>query len=343
MDATTLPLPLRRQADKQLGLFTRAQAKKAGVAARELDRQRRARNLVAVRRGVYLDRVAWASSAADPASRHLLEAVARRLVTTGDVVISHQSAAAVLGYRLLDGPPRRPTLTVARPAGSPPLRLHDLYTGDLPRQDRLRRGDVEMTSGPRTVADCCRSLGRDAALVVADSALREGVPRAQVLEVLSRCRTWPGAVLAKDVVLFADGRSESVLETLARQWFLEQGLPAPEPQARLLAASGGRFLARVDFFWPEFRTVCEMDGRLKYAPEREARPGSPGDPLFEEKKREDRLREHGAEVVRGYWSDRHDRGAALADRLTQAFARGQAQPVGPRYRVLPPRPDTVGA
>lgn len=331
VESLTLPPTLVALMADQGGVFTRAQGVRLGVPAIELDRRRRAGQLVAVRRGVYAD--------ADHSTSHLQAASARRLITAGDVVISHGSAACLLGYRLLGGPPRIPALTVARQPDEPALRLHHLHTAGVPTAHRmLLHPAVPITSPARTVADCARGLSRDAALVVADSALGARVSRAEVLAILGRCVRWTGVVGALEVVRFADGQAESALESLARQWFLEQGLPAPQLQLELCDAGTGMYVARVDFIWRKHRTVCEVDGRLKYAVSDATRPGDAlRDPLFLEKRREDDLRGLGLEVVRGYWSDGRDRGQALAGRLRDAFARGAARTDPPRWGVLAPR------
>lgn len=339
VDALVLPPSLTLLVREQGGVFLREQAVEAGLSAAEVERRRRAGQLVAVRRGVYATAADVAASAADPRALHRREASAQRLVTKGDVVVSHTSAAWLLGYRLLGSPPARPTLTVARPPGAAHLHLHDVRTAELPARDRhLLLPRLPVTSAARTVADCCRTLDRDAALVVADSALGLGVSRSAILDVLVRCRRWPGAATAAGVVRFAEGRAESVLESLARQWFLEQGLPAPELQLQLCHGSTGQYVAKVDFIWRQQRTVCEVDGRLKYDVDAQQVPGDEvHDPLFVEKRREDQMRELGLEVVRGYWSDGSDRGRRLAQRIRRAFDRGAMRSDPPRYGVRTPR------
>jgi len=77
---------------------------------------------------------------------------------------------------------------------------------------------------------------------------------------------------------------------------------------------------RCDFGWEEHRTVAEFDGRIKYG--RCLRPGQdPGDAVFEEKVREDALRDGGLQVVRWIWAEL-DSFDAPAVRLRRAFARG---------------------
>ena len=76
-----------------------------------------------------------------------------------------------------------------------------------------------------------------------------------------------------------------------------------------------RFVARVDFLL-KGRTICEVDGRLKY---------EDSGTLWAEKQREDRLRELGFEVVRGYWSDGVNP-MRLAGELQRAFVRAALNP-----------------
>ena len=313
----------------QWGAFSRAQALAEGLDAAEIDRRVRTQELVALRRGVYALASDLPDPESDPVGRHRAVCAARTLSLGGDVVVSHGSAAALLGWRLLDGPPAEPQVTRHRPPGVRPAKRRGVLEATVPPQDRQVFGTgLAMTTAARTLADCARVLPRDPAVVVADSALACGTSRAAALAVLDRCVRWPGARAARDLLLFADPRAESVLESLARQWFLEHGLLPPELQARL--SRGGRLLGRVDFFWPDLRTVCEMDGRLKY--DGPGRDGKAHPPLFAEKRREDAIRQAGAEVVRGYWSDGADRGAALVGRLHEAFERAAGRTDEPRYR-----------
>lgn len=135
---------------------------------------------------------------------------------------------------------------------------------------------------------------------MADAALRANVPREDVREVLETCRRWPGVQQADEVVAMADRRIESALESLARLWCLDAGLPAPDLQVRICRIADGVFVGRVDLAWLARRTVCELDGKLKYVV---AEPDSgrtrPDEVLWRERRREDDLRALGLEVVRG--------------------------------------------
>ncbi len=78
--------------------------------------------------------------------------------------------------------------------------------------------------------------------------------RAAVL-ALPRCR---GSASAREAVDLADGLAESPQETRTRLHLRAGGVPAPVAQYRVLA--DGRFVARVDFAWPDRKVALEYDG-----------------------------------------------------------------------------------
>jgi hypothetical protein len=121
-----------------------------------------------------------------------------------------------------------------------------------------------------------------------------------LIESASKVSRWPGAAAARRVAEFADGRSESIGESYSRVAILRARLPARVPQWEVWR--GRTLLARCDFGWPEFDTVGEFDGRVKYG--RLLRPGQdPGEVVFDEKVREDELRAEGLHVARWIWRD----------------------------------------
>lgn len=121
---------------------------------------------------------------------------------------------------------------------------------------------VPVTGLARTVVDLSRSEGRRGGVVLADAALRRGLEPAELAWVVQQSSTWPGATRAGAVACFADGRSESVHESVSRVVLAELGLPAPEPQVEVWL--DGVLLGRVDFLWKDRRTVGEADGMAKY-------------------------------------------------------------------------------
>lgn len=79
-------------------------------------------------------------------------------------------------------------------------------------------------------------------------------------------------------------------------------------------------LGRSDFGWPELGTLGEFDGIVKYS----GRYGQTTQgALVAEKRREDRIRDEGWQVVRWTWDELAEP-SALLERLERAFARGRA-------------------
>ena len=97
------------------------------------------------------------------------------------------------------------------------------------------------------------------------------------------------------------------------------GLAPSALQFEVRRRSGG-LVGRTDFAWEDRGVLGEFDGRVKYG--RLLRPGQdPGDAVFEEKRREDAIRDEGWGVVRWVWSDlnvphrlRHRRPAGTRER-----------------------------
>jgi hypothetical protein len=92
----------------------------------------------------------------------------------------------------------------------------------------------------------------------------------------------------------SDGRAESPLETRGRLAMLASGLPRPELQVQIHDAAG--LIGRVDAWYEDAAVAIEFDGQVKYTDPRHA--SSPGKVLWEEKRREDRMRALGVRIVR---------------------------------------------
>ena len=119
----------------------------------------------------------------------------------------------------------------------------------------------------------------------------------------------------KRVLLQADVRSQSALESMSRWQFYLARLPSPELQV-LIGDDVGPF-ALVDFLWREYAVVGESDGMLKYDGERN------GFALRDEKIRQERLERMGFTVVRWGWDDITRRPSQTVERIRAAMARGR--------------------
>jgi hypothetical protein len=269
-----------------------------------------------VRRGAYVD-----GELPDRASaRHRLLIAATMAGLRLPGVVSHQSAAVLLGMPLWDVPLDRVHITRTPPAWNDNSRFLCCHVARL-RDDEVVLVDGVPVTGPvRTALDVARSLSHEAAVVMLDAALHGGLLSAAGLrDRLPDLLGVPGSRAAARAIAAADGRSESVGESRSRIALHRLGLPPSDLQLEVRTV-GGRLIARTDFAWTGPRLVGEFDGRIKYG--RLLRPGQdPGDAVFEEKRREDAIRDEGWGVVRWTWSD-ISRPERLGPRVRRALDRG---------------------
>jgi len=176
------------------------------------------------------------------------------------------------------------------------------------------------TSAARAVIEHGTVNSVESTLVSADGALHLGRCTGQELvDQFAAMERWPRTLHTQLVVRLADGRSESPGETRARYLCWRHGLPAPDLQFEVYDEHG-QLVGISDFAWPEHRLLGEFDGRMKYG--RGLVPGQdPSEVLFNEKRREDRLREVTQwGMVRLVWADL-GLGAYTADRIRKLMLR----------------------
>lgn len=279
---------------EQRGVFTRAQALARGYDDEDLRRAVRDRRWLRIRRGAYIERAGYAGL--DAVGRHLVRMHAVGLQLTGPVAVSHASAAVLHGIPTwgVDLSQVRVTRICTGTGRIEGDVAH--HAGELPDGDVMVIEGLPVVRPARAVLEVAMTEGFESGVVTADAALHAGLVTLDELhEMLERCRSWPGVRTAGAVVAFADGRSESVGESRARVLFHNEELPRPELQ-HCIFDRDGTLLGRVDFYFPESRTVGEFDGQVKYA------DGDPGT-LYREKVREDKVRELDYGFVRMVWSD----------------------------------------
>lgn len=166
---------------------------------------------------------------------------------------SHTTAANHWGWKVKTAPDR-PHVTVRRKrhlarAAQVPVVVHwrDLDTGDVV--------DGWVTSRVRTVIDCALDLPFDEALAVADSALRSGLRRRDILVRAA----WLGPrqrARVDRVMAAADARAANPFESVLRAIAVGVAGLSVEPQLRI---SGADFRARVDLADAELMLVLEAD------------------------------------------------------------------------------------
>jgi hypothetical protein len=304
--------------DASAHLLRRADAVAGGYSDAELARCVRRGELTRLQRGTYLtDPTVLPDEAA---SRHVLVVSSTLAGLRAPSVVCSVSAAAMHGLPLwrvrLD---RVHVLRRPPSAGNGSRRLH-VHIARVSDAELTLVGGVAVTDLTRTVVDVARAVPFESAVIVADRALRtRGTSKERLEECLGRMGPVPGSRAAARVLAFADALSESVGESRSRVLMHRLALPVPDLQVRVLRDDRSE-IGRCDFGWETHRTLGEFDGRIKYG--RLLRPGqAPGDAVFEEKRREDELRDHRWQVARWTWADL-DRPQVVDARIRRAFARG---------------------
>jgi hypothetical protein len=230
---------------------------------------------------------------------------------TSSVAVSHQSALALHGIPLWGLNLGQVHITRRDGTASGQIAGVHYHAGRLVDADLTRVDGLVVTTVARAAFETACTTSYEAAVVCFDAARREHSFRTDdVRRLLVVTEHWPGSPVARAALNFSDPRSESVGESRMRVLLADHGLPAPTLQAEFYDGRG--FIGRVDFFFEEFNTVLEFDGRLKYA-------SAASEVVVREKIREDRLRARGLQVVRSDWTDFRSPGRLLAD-LGAAFA-----------------------
>lgn len=300
------PMPRRLDPDPSLPIIiSPAAARAAGLSINQVRYRLDAKRWSRVTWGAYRSSLslpdnldAFARARVDHGHRALACAV-----RNPGSVIGFESAAILIGLPLVSPVPDLVTLIVPPGHWSGVRSGIRFRTGIVSGRDRAE-GSLRVTGVDRTWLDLARTAPLADALAVGDWASAMGLLDVSRMrhdvDAIAGLRGCRRAMRALDLV---DGRRESPLESASYAYFAEMRIPLPDCQV-VLSAPSGQFLARVDFWWAHARLIGECDGRSKYR--------TPAD-LYDEKRREDGLREMGYGVMRWGMSDL--RGRALAERL----------------------------
>jgi hypothetical protein len=283
----------------------------------EIARRVRAGDLSRLRRGAYAG--ALPGDAAPVAAHAALLAATLRQVSN-EAVVSHASAAVIHGLPTWIDQLDRVHLTRNRAGGG--RRERNLYVHGAPISDHETTviDGIKVTRLARTVVDLSRMESIERGVAAGDAALRLGLRQYELTASVAAACGRRGIGQARITAELVDVRSESVGESFSRVRFWRWGVPAPILQLEVRDPNGG-LVGRCDFGWPEYGTVGEFDGRVKYG--LLLKPGQTAeDVLLAEKRREERLRELGWQVVRWGWADLKNR-TELTARLEAAFRRGR--------------------
>jgi very-short-patch-repair endonuclease len=128
----------------------------------------------------------------------------------------------------------------------------------IPKAEVVSIRGLRATTLPRTLAELCIGMPPVEALVAIDMALKKGHVDSRVLSrYAEKNKGRRGTARLHSLALLA-APAESPMETRLRWILIQAGLPRPEVQTKL--GDAGRFVGRVDLYYPKARLVLEYDG-----------------------------------------------------------------------------------
>ncbi|MEO5535575.1 MAG: type IV toxin-antitoxin system AbiEi family antitoxin domain-containing protein [Pseudolysinimonas sp.] len=273
----------------------------AGWTKESIRRAVRRGALVRIRRGQYCPAAFW--DALDARARHVILATAVA-EDVEDAIIAGRSAAALWGMPGEQWPDDILLLSPYRGGGKSEPGVRRTCVGAAGAPVVIRNG-LRVTTLARTVVDIAATEGFVTGVAAADWALRHGVERSELRDVLRLRSSSYGRAVAASVIEFADEGAENGGESTVRAVIFELGFETPETQFVVRDRLGEM---RVDFSWLRadgVRVFGELDGKQKYT-RYEFTDGDPAEVVWREKKREDRLRVTGSPVVRILWAHLRD-------------------------------------
>jgi hypothetical protein len=287
------------------GLFLRREALDMGVNDKDLRNSVRAKELVRVRQGAYVASGVWAE--ADDVAQHLLRARAVLLTHDGKVALSHVSGAIAHGVRVWGADLSR--VHVVRLDGQTGRSTHDVvhHSRGWSVEDVVDTSNLTVLSPAQCLVGAATTSSIESGVVAVDSAYDLGlVTEDELRTVVGRSHRWPGTSRLQITMRLAEPGAQSVGESRMRYLCWKGHLPKPVLQYQVRDHDG--------------KLIGEFDGRVKYG--RLLKSGeAPGDAVFREKVREDRLRElTGWLVVRLVWADLEQPHATL-ERLRRVLLR----------------------
>lgn len=258
--------------------------------------------LVRLRRGAYCDAREWEALTAR--EQYLLRLRAVAAASGRPVVFCGASAALVWNMPMASAVPERVHVLVRSATGG--RSRYDVVRHPVAEtvQRVVERDGFLVTDLARTALDVTLAAPFAQAVGSVDWALwrrnEARVLKDDLRSELSRLAPRYRRRHAEAVIGFATDLSDSYGESMARGVIHELGFPTPELQVAFTDDHGRM---DVDYFWRKEGVVGEFDGKSKYLRPTFETELEPGERVWREKKREDRLRQQVREVVRIITSD----------------------------------------
>jgi hypothetical protein len=291
-----------------ISVTSASEHRSVGDSVRSLRRAATSGRAVRLRRGAYARGDDWAS--ADERTRHLTKMLAVAGARRDDLVFVGASAAAVWGLPIVGAWPADVEALAGSRSGARSRNGVIWHHWSVPDEDLELVGPWMVTSLVRTLSDFARHAPFVAAVAALDHGLKPAVTStggevfcgADRDELLDRVRLDDGArgsAKALAAISFADPLSGSPGESLSRVQIHRLGFAPPLLQSRVERVGGGSDYP--DFEWET--AYGEFDGFAKYSRNESTGGRAAADIVWNERRREDRLRMRGKAVARWTWED----------------------------------------
>lgn len=228
-----------------------------GVSDATLSSKVRKGELYRLRPGVYCNEQWWLGLKYYEQYRAHIFAV---FLANPEIVFTHLAAATLHGLAISNVPELIDVHTRVQSRGRGKL-IRKHYSSTPVSSVQTHESGLRATSVIRTVVDCARFLPHKDAVVVADSALNQGLASYDVLAAaLQQVSGW-GYVKCRRVAETMSSHAESPGETLLRLILVDAGLPWPDEQIQV-EVRGKSF--RIDLGYKHLKIALEFDGNIKY-------------------------------------------------------------------------------
>lgn len=285
---------------RENGLILISESTALGLDGRELRGRSRPDQLIRVRRGAYAPPVAPGRTADD--TRYDLRIAAVIGTRRSSAVLSTYSAARVWGLPIINPWPWEVDISVPPASGRRSKNGVTVHRQHLAPAELTCHDSYLLTSPVRTLIDLARVAPFRDAVAALDAGLATGlVSRAELETAVESCGLMPGCRRALRAIQFASPLAKLPGESFSRVLMHEQGFPAPELQHEFSRPLGRQRFA--DFWWKHLRLIGEFDGQAKYDDPRYTAGLTPAQVVWEEKLRENELREHDVNLTRWVWAD----------------------------------------
>lgn len=279
---------------------SREQLRASGMTARAIGDAVMCGQMRRLQRNRYVGMDLW--SDLWPESRHLIELCAAvHEMRDGGGVASHESAGVLSELPLYRHTPSAVHLITPQGRRMSSRAGLQRHADELPADDIAVVNGIRCTTLDRTVFDLVRTLSMEAAVAVADAALRREAMRGSAYDeraaegwrerMLQRCaaaRGGRGVRQAEAAIRFADGRSESPGEAVSRLQLSRLGFRELRLQVPVSGPDGRTY--RVDIGIEDVRSFYEFDGMGKYDELALASGRTVKEVVLDEKRREDWIR-----------------------------------------------------